>query len=85
MTFTRPDLPDTGYERSIDPHGRSGNMAGEGGADRGPCFVGECRIAFATSISFFSQQPHIKIIRPGGFRCAADGSGSGKSGAGMVT
>lgn len=30
-------------------------MPGEGGADRSPCLVGECRIAFATSISFFSQ------------------------------
>jgi hypothetical protein len=60
-------------------------MPGEGGADRSPRFVGECRIAFATSISFFSQQPHIKIMRPGGFRWAAEGSGFGKSGAGMVT
>ena len=43
------------HERSIDPHGGPGNMPGEGGTDRSPCFVGECRIAFATSISFFSQ------------------------------
>jgi len=52
----RPLVKPSGlHERSIDPHGGPGNMPGEGGADRSPCLVGECRIALATSISFFSQ------------------------------